>query len=328
MRARHLLKFGIAGLVACFVSAHAAPPSGYPDHPIRLIVPNPPGGGTDIFARMIAPGMAEVLGQPVIIDNRGGAAGTIAAIAAAKTLPADGYTILLGDRGIYAVNPSMFENLPYDPQTDLEPVTLIARVDFLLMVNPQVLAVSNVAELIAAAKKMPMGLNYASPGFQSTHHLAMQVFARDAGITVVPVPYKGAAPALTDLLAGRVGVMFLDRAGATPYLKSGQLRAIATAGTSRLLAYPDIPTVAESGLNDFSADAWLGLAMRRGTPDGVIEAVREAFIKTISDSNLRKRALDRGISPVSSTPEEFGRYIETETVKWQKIVRERGIKPE
>ncbi len=328
MIAKYLLKFGIAGLAAFLVSAHAAPPLGYPDRPIRMIIPNPPGGGTDIYARMIAPRMAEALGKPVVIDNRGGAAGTIAAVAAAKTLPADGYTVLLGDRGMYAVNPSMFESLPYDPQKDLAPVTLIARMDFLLMVNPQVLPVSNVAELIAAARKMPTGLNYASPGFQSTHHMAMQLFARDAGITVVPVTYKGAAPALTDLLGGQIGVMFLDRAGATPSLKSGQLRAIATAGTSRLLAYPDIPTVAESGLKDFSADAWLGFTMRRGTPDGVIEAVREAFIKSISDPDLRQKALDRGINPISSTPEEFGRYIEAETVKWRKVVRERGIKAE
>jgi len=317
--------------VACLAfagQAVAAPPPGYPDRPLRLITPYAAGGGTDYFSRLIAPRMAEVLGQPVIVENRPGAAGAIAAVAVTNGSPADGYTILLGDRGMYALNPALFDKLQYDPQKDLVPVTLIANYDFVLVVNPQVLPVKSVADVIAAAKAAPTGLNYGSPGNSTTHRMAMEMFARDADVNLVPIPYKGGAPALQDLLAGQIGMMFLDRVSATPLIESGKLRAIAAAGRTRIAAYPNLPTVAESGLKGFNADAWLGLTMRKGTPDSIVQAVRDAYVKAIADPEFRSKLVAIGIKPYSSTSEEFRRHIEAETELWGRIIRERGIKPD
>lgn len=310
----------------------AAPGAQYPDKPIKLVTLYPPGGGTDFFARQIAPRMAAVLGQPVVIESKPGAGGAIAAVTVAKSLPADGYAILLGDRGMYALNPSLYDNLQYDPLRDLTPVTLIAIYDFVLVVNPKVLPVKTVADIIAAARAAPSGLNYAAPGTSSTHSMAMQLFAHAAKLKLVPVPYKGGSPALQDVLAGQVGMMFLDRASATPHVQSGALRVIATAGRERVAAYPDVPTVAESaniepGLKDFEANAWLAFTMRAGTPASMVETVREAFIKSIADAELREKLIAIGITPVSSTSEQLRAHMVREAALWGKIIRERGIKP-
>ncbi len=312
--------------------ALAAPPPGYPDKAIKMVTLYPPGGGTDFFARQIAPRMAAVLGQPVIVDSRPGAGGSIAAVAVAKALPADGYAFLLGDRGMYALNPSLYDNLQYDPLRDLTPVTLIASYDFVLVVNPKVLPVKTVADIIATARAAPSGLNYAAPGTSSTHSMGMQLFAHAANIKLVPIPYKGGSPALQDVLAGQVGMMFLDRASATPHIQSGALRVIAAAGRQRIPAYPDIPTVAESadvepGLKDFEANAWLAFTMRTGTPPGIVQTVREAFIKAISDAELREKLIAIGITPISSTSEQLHAHMVREAALWGKIIRERGIKP-
>lgn len=322
---RLIVAFGAVAVL----QAAAAPPAGYPSQPIKLITPYAAGGGTDYFSRLIAPRMAEFLGQSVVVENRAGGAGAIAAMAVAKNLPADGYAILLGDRGMYALNPSLFDNLQYDPQRDLVPVTLIADYDFVLVTNPQVLPqVRTVADVIAAAKAAPApGMNFASPGNSSTHRMAMEMFAKQAGIQLVPVPYKGGAPALQDVLAGHVGMMFLDRVSAAPYIDSGKLRAIAAAGRKRIAAYPNVPTVSESGLKDFNADAWLALTMRRGTPDSIVQHVREAYIKAIADTELRQKLAGMGITVYSSTSEELARHMQKETVEWGRVIRERGIKP-
>jgi tripartite-type tricarboxylate transporter receptor subunit TctC len=323
-----LTRRAAAGVVLLLATgAFAAPPAGWPNQPIKLITPYAAGGGSDFFARAIAPKMGEALGQTVVVENRPGGNGVIAAVSVAKTLPADGYSILLGDRGMYALNPSLYDNLAYDPLNDLVPVTLIAKYDFVLVVNPQVLPVKTVAEVIAAAKASPNGLNYASPGNQSTHRMAMELFGRDAAINLVPIPYKGGAPALQDVLAGQVGMMFLDRASAMQQIEAGKLRLIAAAGKKRIAAYPNTPTIAESGLKDFSAEAWLGLTMRKGTNDEIVRAVRDAFVKTIADPELKQKLAAIGIETYSSTPEEFARFMQAETAQWGKIIRERGIKP-
>jgi tripartite-type tricarboxylate transporter receptor subunit TctC len=327
-----LSMLSIAVMLIAHAPSHAAPPAGYPDKPIKMVTLYPPGGGTDFFARQIAPRMAEVLGQPVIVDSRPGAGGSIAAVAVAKTMPADGYAFLLGDRGMYALNPSLYDSLQYDPLRDLTPVTLIAIYDFVLVVNPKVLPVKTVADIIAAAKSAPSGLSYAAPGTSSTHSMAMQLFARAANINLVPILYKGGSPALQDVLAGQVGMMFLDRAAATPHIESGALRVIAAAGRQRIAAYPDVPTVAESaaiepGLKDFEANAWLAFTMRKGTPDGIVQAVREAFIKATADLQLREKMIAIGITPISSTPAQLHDHMVRETALWGKIIRERGIKP-
>jgi tripartite-type tricarboxylate transporter receptor subunit TctC len=214
----------------------------WPSQPIRLIVPYPAGGGTDFFARLVAPGMGEALGQPVIVENRPGASGIIGATAVAKQMPADGHTFLLGDMTTYAVNPSMFEKLSYDPLKDLAPVTMTAKFDFLLVVNPNVLPVQNVQELMALAARTPAGISYASPSVGTTHHLATELLARETGMKLVAITYKGGGPACRTCWAARSALMFLDRATARPHLESGKLRPIAAAGSKRIAAYPNVPT--------------------------------------------------------------------------------------
>lgn len=326
LRRRHVIG-GLAALGFPAIATHAAAPAGWPSQPLKLVTPFTAGGGTDFFARQIAPRIGDALGQPMVVENRAGGSGQIAAAAVGRQMPADGYTVLLGDRGTFALNPAMFDTLAYDPQKDFVPVTLAANYDFVLVVNPQVLPVKTVADVIAAAKAKPDGLNFASPGNQTTHRLAMELFARDAALNLVPVPYKGGAQALQDVLAGQVGMMFLDRVSAAPHIESGKLRAIAAAGKARIAAYPNLPTVAESGLKDFNADAWLVLAMRRGTDERIVEAVREAYIKAISDKELRDKLAGMGIIAYSTTSDEAARHIRLEADRWGRIIRERGIKP-
>lgn len=318
---------------AAAVAATAAPgawaQAKFPSQPIRLIVPYPAGGGTDFFARSIAPGMGEALGQQVIVENRPGASGMIGAQFVAKQAPADGHTILLGDMTTYAVNPVMFEKQQqYDVQKDLAPVTLAARFDFLLVVNPAVLPATTVQDVVAAAAKAPAGLNYASPSIGTTHHLAMEMFAREANAKMVAITYKGGGPAVQDLLAGQVGLMFLDRATAKPYIESGKLRPIAAAGAKRIPLYPNVPTMAESGVKGFNVEGWQGLAVRAGTPEPVIRAIGAAYAKAVAVPEVKKKLADAGIDSTTSTPEQFAAHIQAETVRWRGVINDRGIKAE
>jgi tripartite-type tricarboxylate transporter receptor subunit TctC len=328
IRKRQILCLAGASLLTGFSTLEARAQAAWPNQPIKLIVPYPAGGGTDFFARLVAPGMGDALGQPVVVDNRPGASGIIGASAVTRTLPADGYTLLLGDMTTYAVNASMYEKLPYDTLRDLSPVTMTAKFDFVLVVNPQVLNVNNVAELVAAAQKASGGLNYASPSIGTTHHLAMELFAREARINLVAVHYKGGGPAMQDLLAGQVGVMFLDRASARPHIESGKLRPIAAAGSRRIAALPNVPTMAESGIKGFDVEGWQGFTVRKGTPEAIIQAMNAAYVKAIAPTDIRKKLADAGIDPVAGTPAQFGGYIQDETTRWRNIVRERGIKAE
>ena len=300
----------------------------WPSQPIHLIVPYPAGGGTDFFARLVAPGMGEVLGQTVIVENRPGASGIIGATAVAKQMPADGHTVLLGDMTTYAVNPSMFEKLSYDPTKDLTPVTMTAKFDFLLVVNPNVLPVQNLQELVALAARTPSGLNYASPSIGTTHHLATELLARDTGMKLVAITYKGGGPAVQDLLGGQVGLMFLDRATARPHLESGKLRAIAAAGSKRIAAYPNVPTVAEQGARNFDVEGWQGFSVRSGTSESIVRALNAAYLKSIEPPEIKRKLAEAGIDPVGGTPAQFTAYIQAETVKWRAVIKERGIKPE
>jgi len=300
----------------------------WPSQPIRLVVPYPAGGGTDFFARLVAPGMGQALGQPVIVENRPGASGIIGATAVAKQLPADGHTFLLGDMTTYAVNPSLFEKLTYDPLKDLAPVTMTAKFDFLLVVNPNVLPVNNVAELKALAARTPEGISYASPSIGTTHHLATELLARESGMKLVAITYKGGGPAVQDLLSGQVGLMFLDRASARPHVESGKLRPIGAAGSKRIAAYPNVPTMAEQGLKGFDVEGWQGFMVRTGTPDAVINGFGVAYQKAIAPAEIRKKLTDAGIDVVGGTPEQFSSFIQAETVRWRNVIRERGIKAE
>jgi tripartite-type tricarboxylate transporter receptor subunit TctC len=213
-------------------------------------------------------------------------------------------------------------------QKDLAPVTMTAKFDFLLVVNPAVLPATSVQDIVAAAAKAPGGLSSASPSIGTTHHLAMEMFAREAHAKMVAVNYKGGGPAVQDLLGGQVGLMFLDRATARQHLESGKLRAIAAAGGRRIAAFPNVPTMAEAGVKGFNVEGWQGLTVRAGTPEPVIRALASAYAKAIASPDLRRRLHDAGIEPVGSTPAEFASFIQAETVRWREVVRERNIKAE
>lgn len=305
-------------LTACGVRAQSA---SYPAQPIRMVVPYPAGGGSDYLARLLAPAMGQRLSQSIFVENRPGGGGTVGAAAVTRMFPADGYTVLLSDS-----NPLVIQ--AYDPLPDLMPVTLAGTFEYLLVVNPAVLPVRNVQELVSASLATPSGLNYASPGLGTSHHMAMELFARDAGARVVSIPYKGGAPALQDLLAGQVTMMFLDRASARQYIDSGKLRAIGAAGARRIAYYPNVPTIAEQGVKGFEVDGWLGLSVRRGTRPEIIQSLRTAFASATADADLRRKLDEAGISPASTSPEEFAAFRDRYMTKWKKLIADRGLKPE
>ena len=316
----------VAAAAALCLSAVALPAAGqsYPSKPIRLVVPFPAGGGTDFFARTVGAKMSETLGQPIVVDNRPGGSTIIGAENVKGSAP-DGYTVLLGDLGTYALNPSLFKKLPYDPAKDFAPVTLTGRFVLTIAVNPSVLNVSSVKELIDAAKKEPGKINYASPGTGSPHHLAMELFAKDAGIKLTHVPYKGAAPAIQDLLGGQVAVMPLDIAAGMQHIKSGKIKVIATATPAPVAALPGVPTIASAGLPGFEAWAWQGFAVPKGTPPEVIAKLREGYIQAIADPAVRAKLVEAGIEPLQSTPQEMANYMSAETTKWSKVIKDASI---
>jgi tripartite-type tricarboxylate transporter receptor subunit TctC len=314
-----------AALVGLCVAAIAAAQP-YPSKPIRLVVPYPPGGGTDFFARTIGAKLADVLGQQVVIENRPGAATIIGAESVAKAAP-DGYTVLLGDTGTFAVNPTLYKKLPYDPIKDFEPVTPTGRFALLLVTNPSVPA-KDVKELIALAKAKPGTLNYGSPGPGSPHHLAMELLRQRAGIDVVHVPYKGAAPAVQDLIGGQIPMMFLDLAAGGPLIKSGKVRALAVASPKRIGPMPDLPTLAEAGVDGVEAWAWQGLVVPAKTPADIVAKLNEAYRKAIADPAVRQKIVEAGIDPLEGTPQQLVDYIASEKAKWAKVIADGNIKVE
>ncbi|MES2282673.1 MAG: tripartite tricarboxylate transporter substrate binding protein [Pseudomonadota bacterium] len=304
------------------LAAQAADP-GFPTKPVKLIVPYPPGGGSDTFARTVSPKLSDELGQQFIIDNRPGAATIIGADLVAKS-PADGYTLLLGDNSTYAVNSSLYKKMPYDALKDFSPVTLTARFALVLVVNPAVQAQS-VQDFIRLAKSQPGKLSYGSPGAGSPHHLAMELFAQRAGINLVHVPYKGGAPATQDLLGGTLPVMMLDFATASQHMKSGKLRALGTASDKRLPQFADVPTIAESGFPGYEAWAWQGIVAPTGTPPEVITRLNAALTKVAADPDVKKRMTDLGGDFVPSTPAAMQTYMRAETAKWARIIKDANI---
>lgn len=324
MQRRTLLLAALAAQPFAWPALAQTAPTG---QPLRLIVPYPAGGGSDYFARVVAPPMAEALGQTVIVENKPGASGMIAAGAVARQMPADGNTLLLGDVTTYSVNPFLFEKVPYDVEKDLVPVTRTGTFEFLLVVNPNVLAVNSVAELLAAAAKAPGGLNYGSTGIGATHHLLMELFAKETGAKLQAIQYKGGGPATQDLLAGVFGLMFVDRVTARAHIESGKLRALAAAGSKRIESFPNVPTLAEAGVKNVSVDGWQGFTMRAGTPDAVVKKVAAAYAKAIASPEIRSKLVEAGVTPVSSTGPEFAGYIRAESQRWASVIRERGIKP-
>jgi len=319
---RHLLAMS-ACLAAVGASHEAHAQSIFPSNPVVMVVPYPPGGGTDFFARSVAAKMGETLGQPVIIENKPGAATAIGASDVARSKP-DGYRILLGDTATFAANSSIYKKLPYDTLRDFAPISLTGRFTLVLVTNPQVLPYNSIAELVAAARKAPGSINYATSGAGNPFHLATAMFERSAGISLSHVPYKGAGPAVQDLLGGQIGMMFLDFATARAQLASGKLKALAVASPTPHPSLPGVPTIAAS-YPGFEAWAWQGLVAPAGTPQPVVTKLRDAYFAAISDPVVRQKIIDAGIEPLHSSGEQMDTYVRAEIAKWSKVVKDANI---
>lgn len=306
--------------VPCSVYAQA-----YPDHPIRLIVPFAPGGTTDILARILGQKLGENLGQQVIIDSRGGAAGNLGTGLAARAAP-DGYTLLLGVISPLAINVSLYgAKLPYNPVQDFAPVSLITKVPQIISVHPSVPA-HNVKQLIALAKAHPNKLTYGTAGAGTSNHLVGELFNTAAGIHITHIPYKGAGPAAVAVFSGEVDMMISAPPAVINFVKLGRLRAIAVTSATRSPALPDVPTMMESGLPGFEATAWYCMVAPAGTPRPIIDKVRDALVKAMETPQVRQRLLDEGATPESSTPEELGAFIRAEIDKWARAVKLSGAR--
>ena len=311
-----------AALFACGVSFAQAPDS-YPGKPIRFILPFPPGGGTDILGRLIAERLAANLGQPVLIENRGGAGGNVGAEAAAKSAP-DGYTIVLAAPSL-AISPSLYSKLNYDPLRDFAPVSLVATVPNVMVTQPSIPA-QTLREFIALAKAKPGAMNFGSGGNGTSNHLAGELFNIVAGVTLVHVPYKGVNLAMNDVLTGRIELVVIGVPAAAPHLKAGKLRALALIAPRRSAALPDVPTVAEAGLPDFEVTTWYGVLAPAATPRPIIARLNAELVKIMHGAEMQERLASLATEPKTSTPEEFSAHIKQEIAKWGEVVRKAGLK--
>ena len=316
----------LAATLAALTTHAPAAADAYPARPIRFVVAFPPGGGTDIIARSIAQKLAERIAQQVVVDNRPGAGGNIGTDIVAKSAP-DGYTILMGSAGPLAINASLFAKMPFDPIKDLAPVTLAASTPNVLVVHPS-LPARTVKELIALARSRPGEINFASSGHGTPAHLAGELFDSMAGVKLVHVPYKGAAPALADLLGGQVQLMFSTMPPALPHVKDGKLRALAVTSRKRSPAAPELPTIDEAALPGFEAITWHGVVAPAGTPAAIIARLNREIVAILHLPEVVERLSGQGAEALGSTPEEFASYIKSESVKWAKVVRESGAKAE
>jgi tripartite-type tricarboxylate transporter receptor subunit TctC len=298
----------------------------YPTHPITLIVPYAPGGGNDVLARGVAEPMSKALGQPIVIENRGGAGGSIGTRQVAKSAP-DGYTLGLGGTGTLAIDPTLYPNAGYDPRKDFAPVGLIATSPLIVLVNPSVPA-HNVQELIALAKAQPGKLNYASAGKGSGIHLGTVLFAITAGIELTHVPYRGTGPALTDLLGGHVAMFFSSLPSAVGLVKDGKLRALGVTGLKRSAIFPDVPTVAEQGLPGFEAVLHYGIVAPAGTPRPIVDKLNAALRAALNSDDVHRRIATEGAEPLPTTPDEYAADIDREETKWSALVKKSGAKAE
>lgn len=294
----------------------------YPSRPLRLVVPFPPGGSTDIVARLVAQKLGEALGQPMIVDNRAGAGGMIGAENVAKS-PADGYSLLLASSGPIVIVPALQPKLGYDSVRDFAPISIIATIPTMLVVNEKVPARS-VSELIALAKARPGQLNFASTGVGATPHLAGEVFKSMAGVDIGHVPYKGSAPALTDLMGGQVDMMFEQIPAVLPHVQSGKLRALAVGSARRVAALPDLPTISESGLSGFDVVSWFGIMAPAGTPAPIVARLHAELAKIMRMPDVSEKLASLGAEPQASTPQAFGQTIVAELPKWAEIIRKSG----
>jgi tripartite-type tricarboxylate transporter receptor subunit TctC len=311
-----------AGMVALTWAMPAAQAADYPTRPVSLLVAFTPGGPSDVLSRIVGRKLEQLLGQPFIIENRPGAGGNIAAEQEAHAAP-DGYTLLMGNNSILATNAALYKTIGFDPERDFIPISLIGSQANILVLNPSVPA-RTMAELIALAKANPGKLNFASSGFGAAAHLAGELFKTEAKINITHVPYKGAAPALQDLIGGHVQMMFATAASVVPQIKDGKVRALAVTTLKRTAVLPEIATVDELGLKGFDATTWHGMVAPAKTPKEVIAALHRATVAALADPAVKKALGDLGVDIVGSTPEEFAAYIKSEIPKWTAIVKASG----
>ena len=310
----------IAACACAATLAHAA----WPEKPLQLIVPYPPGGLTDALARAIAKPLGERLKQPVVVQNVAGGGGNIGAAKAAKS-PPDGYTIYIGNNATVGLNTLVYKSLPFDPLTELAPISLIVESQSIVVVHPSV-AAQSVAELVALAKARPEQINYGSTGSGGVSHLAGEMFKGTTGTRMTHVPYKGTGPALTDLLGGQIQLMFNDTAA--PHVKSGKLRALAVTGAKRWPLLPEVPTLAEAGVPGFEKYNWFGILAPAGTPASVVTALNRELVAIMRDPSIQKWVEAQGAEATDSTPEEFAAFIRRDLAKWARVVRDVGLTPE
>jgi len=315
----------LAVLLAAGVAAGVAAAQTYPTKPIRMVVPFPPGGATDIFARLVSQKLSDSLGQQVVVDNRPGAGGNIGADAVAKAEP-DGYTIVMGTVGTHAINASLYAKMPYDTQKDFAPVALVAEVPNVLVVNPQRVKANTVAEFIQALKAKPGEMTMASSGNGTSIHMSGELFKQMTGTDMVHVPYKGSSPALTDLLAGQVDCMFDNLPAAIQHIRAGSLKAVAVTTAKRSPALPDLPTVAEAGVPDFAASSWFGVFAPAATPKPIVDKLNAEINKALATEDAAKRFADMGAAARPITPAQFGDFTRAEFDKWAKVVKVSGAK--
>jgi tripartite-type tricarboxylate transporter receptor subunit TctC len=300
----------------------SAADSAYPTKPVRIIVPFAPGGPTDIVARTVGQKLTESFGISVVVDNRPGAGGVVGADLAAKSAP-DGYTLLLCSTGAMAINPGLLPSMPYDALRDFAPITLVVTIPYLLLVHPAFPAQS-VKELLALAKARPGQLNYGSAGTGTTSHLAMELFRSMAGISVVHVPYKGSAPAATDLVGGQLQLLMDAPPSSLPFVRSSRLRALGISSARRTQLLPDMPTISESGVPGFEVLTWSGICAPAKTPRAIVTRLNETMVKGVASRETRERFSALGADVVADSPEEFRQFIVAELAKWSRVIKESG----
>jgi tripartite-type tricarboxylate transporter receptor subunit TctC len=319
------MRAALALILGICISAGAFAQESWPSRPIRFILPFPPGGGTDILGRVIADRLSASLGQPVVIENRGGAGGNVGAEAAAKAAP-DGYTIVLVAPSL-AISPTLYAKLNYDPVRDFAPVSLVATVPNVMVTHPSV-AAQTLQEFIALAKSKPGGMNFGSGGNGTSNHLAGELFNLVTGTKLVHIPYKGVNLAMNDVLSGEIHLVVIGIPAAAPHIKSGKLRALALIAPQRSRTLPEVPTIAEAGLPDFEVTTWYGVLAPAGTPRPIVARLNAELVRIMHAADLKERLDAMGTEPRTSTPEEFAAYIRQEIAKWGDVIRKAGLKAE
>jgi tripartite-type tricarboxylate transporter receptor subunit TctC len=320
-----------AGLLAAFAPLAWAQGSAWPTKPVRIVVPFPAGGTTDILARALAPELQKAFGQPFVIENKAGAGGNLGAAEVAKA-PPDGHTLLMGTVGTHAINPALYPKMPYDHVKDFVPVTLMAGVPNVLVLNPanaQKYGIASVADLVRVAKANPGKLNYSSSGNGTSIHLSGELFKTMSGTFILHFPYRGSGPALIDLMGGNMDLMFDNLPSSLPHIRSGRLKAIAVTSATRSAALPDVPTVAEAGgpaLKGFEASSWFGLFAPAGTPAEIVNRIQQETAKALATPAMKERLQSQGANPGGMSSAEFGRFVAAETAKWAQVVKASGAK--